>query len=653
MSSGGGGDWLLIQELFERGEPLFVDALRRFDNADLLGAFASRCFDDKRPEARQLLLDYLDRPLNAFRHEPLVKRLFKLAEAAGDDELMGRFLVAFDRSVRRVVRQHRRYRAEVVGTEHKANNLAAKWREQGLESVSVYQTWQRKYQVSAQWTEPRAATPLGSTMPRDTLKETTDFSSWDRKSRQFRKISVPEWVLKLNLVPRDYRTVSRIPDKHRKALEKSRLFSLATRYYLRRRSWRYFRRLGRLHPERYIPAVTSALLQYRDDDVVNSVALLDNWGLTQILFHFSPYLRFDEGCCRVASGQTLAKLEPAPIHARLWRASPRSLVDLLIRAKCRTVRGWAIRMIQNDLATVLQVFSIEERLGLLTDDDPDVVEFAAELLRDDPLLKEISPGQWLHLAETANPVALDVLCELMARLIAPEEITLAEAVRLATSRPFPLARLGLLWLRTKILLSDDDCRLLLGLGEAECEAIRPDLIRWAAEVLSQSTLFRSDWVLEWLDSRHQDVRDAAMNWFRGEPRAHDDLAIWQRLMETPYDDVRLALINDLESRTHGAETIRLEQQVLDPDLLKLLWASVLLNVFRGNRAKPVVVRQLVARIEQQPADLPRLLPLLAVALRSIRGPEWRAGLAAVVRLTENSPNAVPLIREAFPELQLA
>ena len=56
---------------------------------------------DKRPASRRLLLDYLDRPLNAFRHEPLIKRLFKLAEAAGDDELMARFLILFDRSIRR------------------------------------------------------------------------------------------------------------------------------------------------------------------------------------------------------------------------------------------------------------------------------------------------------------------------------------------------------------------------------------------------------------------------------------------------------------------------------------------------------------------------------------------------------------------------
>src|SRR5262245_25552683 len=110
--AGKSGDWLVLEELFARGDPGFVDALRGFDDAEALGAFAPRWIADRRPEARALLFDYLDRPLNAFRHEALVKRLFKRAEAAGDDALMAGFLVLFDRSVRRDQgrRIHREFR---------------------------------------------------------------------------------------------------------------------------------------------------------------------------------------------------------------------------------------------------------------------------------------------------------------------------------------------------------------------------------------------------------------------------------------------------------------------------------------------------------------------------------------------------------------
>ncbi|HKB01708.1 MAG TPA: hypothetical protein VKD90_05785, partial [Gemmataceae bacterium] len=104
------GSWSLAEELFARGDPAFVDELRKVHFADRLGDFAGRWLRDARPFARQALRDYLARPLNTFRHEPLVKRLFKLAEAAGDDELVGAFLVAFDRTVRRQRRTRNRYK---------------------------------------------------------------------------------------------------------------------------------------------------------------------------------------------------------------------------------------------------------------------------------------------------------------------------------------------------------------------------------------------------------------------------------------------------------------------------------------------------------------------------------------------------------------
>ena len=64
-----GSSWLVIEELLERGDLAFVDELRRSDDAERLGSFAATWYADRRPESRRLLLDYLNRPLNAFRHE--------------------------------------------------------------------------------------------------------------------------------------------------------------------------------------------------------------------------------------------------------------------------------------------------------------------------------------------------------------------------------------------------------------------------------------------------------------------------------------------------------------------------------------------------------------------------------------------------------
>jgi hypothetical protein len=103
------GSWLLAEQWFEQGDGAFVDEIRAIRDSKKLAAFATRWFEDRRLTARQLLIEYLNRPINAVGHEPLVKRLFKLAEKANDDELLGAFTVFFDRSVSRVLITKRRY----------------------------------------------------------------------------------------------------------------------------------------------------------------------------------------------------------------------------------------------------------------------------------------------------------------------------------------------------------------------------------------------------------------------------------------------------------------------------------------------------------------------------------------------------------------
>ena len=73
------GSWTLAMELFAQGDSRFVAELRSVQNAERLGDFAPTWFTDSRPFARQALLGYLSQPLNCYRHEALVKRLFKLA----------------------------------------------------------------------------------------------------------------------------------------------------------------------------------------------------------------------------------------------------------------------------------------------------------------------------------------------------------------------------------------------------------------------------------------------------------------------------------------------------------------------------------------------------------------------------------------------
>ena len=80
----------------------------------------------------------------------------------------------------------------------------------------------------------------------------------------------------------------------------------------------------------------------------------------------------------------------------------------------------------------------------------------------------------------------------------------------------------------------------------------------------------------------------------------------------------------------------------------MLWATVLLNIHRGNRVKPVALRQLVRRVDRHPTDAPQLLRLVSFGLRSVRGPDWRAALAGVVQLVERQPLLESAVRAAYP-----
>jgi hypothetical protein len=581
------GTWVLAEELLQRGDSAFVDELRNLSDPDRLGALAARWYADRRPEARQLLLDYLDRPLNAFRHEALVKRLYKLAEQAADDALLARFLVAFDRSVRRVRRKKARH----------------------------------DWASGESWTEESIRMPSGTALPRPAQQPGR------RNPRTGERIAAPP------------------ADPHGKL----RLFSVHTRYYLRRRTWRYFRRLGKTQPDRYLPAVVEALKQYTDADVADGLALLDNWGLVHVLFHHCPALVAKAHGWTLADGHTLAELAPAPAFQPLWEASAAPLLDLLKQARCRPVRQWAIQMLRRHHAAAVAQLPLRELLALLGHEDAELSQFAAEGLRQAPALGSLSVDEWLALLEATNPQTLDVLCGLMGERLDPNTVTLEQAARLASRRPVPVARLGLTWLRSKQPATPEECRALLTLGEAEAQPVRPELVCWARTVLSSSPHFQPEWVLEFLDSRHADVRAEGWTWFQEEARAREEVRLWQRLLESPYDDVRLRLVAVLEERV--GRPLPVDRSRLEPELVRFLWATVLLNVHRGGRSKPLVVGQLVRRVERRPEEAPLLLPILGVALRSVRGPEWRAGLAGVVQLVERCPELEPVVRGAFPELK--
>ena len=77
---------------------------------------------------------------------------------------------------------------------------------------------------------------------------------------------------------------------------------------------------------------------------------------------------------------------------------------------------------------------------------------------------------------------------------------------------------------------------------------------------------------------------------------------------------------------------------------------MLLGVHRGGRQKIKATQQVARKLADDPAQAEKLLPVLVVAVRSVRGAEFRAGLAAVVAAVEARPELGPLVRQHLPEL---
>jgi hypothetical protein len=145
-----------------------------------------------------------------------------------------------------------------------------------------------------------------------------------------------------------------------------RLFTHRTRAYLRRRAWRYFRKLGYQHPERYVPVIARALREYKDDNLAQGENILDSWGLVHACFHAHSALDFTASQIRLKQGRSIGDLTPAPQFVALWR-SPQggtggtTFFALIGQARSRLVRLWAMELLRQEHASRLAARSSANR----------------------------------------------------------------------------------------------------------------------------------------------------------------------------------------------------------------------------------------------------------------------------------------------------
>jgi hypothetical protein len=578
----------LVDESFATQDEQFVERVRRVASPKYLAALADRWKKDPRPWAREQIFEYLRLPLDRPGHHPLVKRLFKQAEGNADHELMAAFLVAFDRLIRRQRRVRYRY----------------------------------DYETRQSWQEEELYSPRDQILPPGKMLGASD----------------PRMGVRFS-ASRD----ERIP-------KNGRLFSYRTRGYLRRRACRYFRRMGYQQPAEYPQRVAAALALYRDEDVAKGENILDNWSLMNLAFRASPVLQFKRTGVEVAEGRSLGELAAAPKFEDLWKApvSAAALLKLVVEAQSRLVRIWAIQLLKRHHATTLQAITIEQLRALLDHADEEVQRFAAGLLETLPGLDHWPISAWLQLLETRSVTALGTICQVMRQRVNPSRLNLEQCVALACARATPVARLGLAWLEGRTVSGGQDRASLARLAGAQCEAVGAAAARFALAIVGSRESYRMEDVSPFFDSLNPQVRRGAWEWLTPDSAGYGDAHLWVRLLETPYDDVRLRLIEELNRRTRetaGPLLLRRED-------LSQVWATVLLNVHRGGRAKLTALRQISQAIAERPERAERLIPVLAVAIRSVRPPEVRAGLAALLSAVAARPELQGMLAQQIPELHL-
>ncbi|QDV41175.1 hypothetical protein Enr13x_10130 [Stieleria neptunia] len=586
---------ILLEELFADQDDRFLEVFVQFDSYEMLKHFTIKWLDDSRQWAKDQLIEYLRGPLDHPGHEVVVKRVLKTALERSEIGLIVHLTVAMDGLVRRK-------------------------RMPGYSYDYRTRQYQRREYLFAK--------------PNRTVREVTGrYQEYTRRRRTYR-------------VP--------LPDIRNKPGH--RLFSQRTRAYVRRRVWRNFRVMAHRDPERYVESVCKVLALYDDSFFDTGEAILDNWSLMHACYFHAKEISFTASHTNLAVGEALATLAAAPYRPEVWTDddSASRLWTLLAEARSQFVRMWTIEMLQTQHSQWLSRLGVEELLRMLSSSDATVAEFAADLFRNHASLSSVEVSTWLRLLDQADFSVLPTICEAMQRHIAPARLSDDQLIELTMATPAAIARLGFDWLQQRHDERPLSSESLVRLAKAKCEWEAETIAAWAITNIAASGSHSADQITEFFDSRSNAVRNAACNWltaqakdgFAGQ-RLQDDPALWVKLTETPYDQVRFALVETLRgvlsrSPKRYLESLSVEQQ------LRVL-AAVVLCVDRGSRSKPKAIEQLTSLAISSGQHASTVVSVLAIAARSVRGPERAAGLSALARLVAHSGDLESIVADRMTE----
>jgi hypothetical protein len=108
--------------------------------------------------------------------------------------------------------------------------------------------------------------------------------------------------------------------------------------------------------------------------------------------------------------------------------------------------------------------------------------------------------------------------------------------------------MGLGFLRERRLATPEERAQLAAIGQALCGALGTEICQWALSQVGTREAYDRDVVLALLDALLAEIRTPAWDWLRSDPPIPVDPVLWCRLLETPYDDLRLAIVDHLQVR---------------------------------------------------------------------------------------------------------
>lgn len=432
---------------------------------------------------------------------------------------------------------------------------------------------------------------------------------------------------------------------HAYELEKPRAkdafhFSQHTRNYLQARVARRVRELARRDPEAHRRVLLDALVRYEDADFPVGEALLRMRALTTSFFQ-------PEGRTHRTIASIAALPEPRLTAPAVWVGRADEICDALARARSLLVRRALVAWLERDFAGDLVALPAASLVALVHARHVDVALFGARLIERSSQLDQLSIDAWLSLLAAEQPEVMPILAKKLERVVTPARATVEQCVALARHGVYAVARVGILWAEGKRIETKADLEAALPVLESGIDEVRERGFEWIRPALTSEAIALDAHLRELIDVPHADVRAKAFALLEETPRWRDSIVFWAALTESPYGDARAFLLGLLARRRFA-----LEASHLGDKNLQHLWATTLLEIHRGSRAKQRALTQLGERIESQPQQADALLPLLVLALRSVRESERRGALSALVRAAVRQKEVRLAIQRHAPALEI-